>query len=268
MAEPVTENDSVLVIAAHPDDIDFGAAGYVALMRQHNVNVTYAVVTDGQLGGSDLSVSREEMAKLRRQEQISAAKVVGVKDVRFLGFFDGEVKADFELRRAITELVREIRPKRVIAPSPDRAWQRLGASHPDHLAVGEAVVSVIYPDARNPFAYPELLQKGLEAFIVKELWLMGSPYAFCGPKDSEVLIPGADLINPDIYRGELGTFVTAVDVSKTFSYKVNALKAHESQTKEINDLEGLLRSWLSHNGRIYKNNEELLCEAFQVVYLT
>lgn len=268
MPDPLKPSDRVMIVAAHPDDIDFGAAGYAALLVKNGVEVTYVVVTDGQLGGDDLSISRQEMADLRRQEQLKAAEVVGVKDVIFLGFSDGEVVADFNLRKSLTELVRKIKPNRLIAPSPDRAWQRLGASHPDHLAVGEAVVNVVYPDARNPFAYPELLNQGLEAFIVKELWLMGSPFAFNGPKESEPVSTNSGEINPEVYRGELGTFVTAVDVTSTFTLKVGALKAHYSQTKDIKDLEGLLKGWLSYNGKIYKNDPSILCEAFQVVYLS
>ncbi len=119
-------------------------------------------------------MSRAEMAALRQDEQRAAAAVVGVSDVRFLGHPDGMVEATLELRRDISRVIRQVRPERVLTQSPERNWEFIFASHPDHLATGEAAVCAVYPDARNPFAHPELLDdEGLEPWTVPELWIMG-----------------------------------------------------------------------------------------------
>ncbi len=165
----------VLVVTAHPDDVDFGSAGTVAAFTSAGVEVTYCIVTDGDAGGSDRSMSRGDMAALRRDEQRAAAAAVGVTDVRFLGHPDGLVEASRALRRDISRVIRQVRPERVLTQSPERNWDAIFASHPDHLATGEAAVCAVYPDARNPFAHPELLDEGLEPWSVSELWIM-SPH--------------------------------------------------------------------------------------------
>jgi LmbE family N-acetylglucosaminyl deacetylase len=178
------------------------------------------------------------MAKLRQEEQRAAASEVGVATVTFLGYPDGRLTASIELRRDITRAVRQFRPERLVCQSPDRYWDRIGASHPDHLAAGEAATCVAYPDARNPFAHPELLKEGLEPHAVKELWLMASP-----------------LSN------------RAVDVTTTFDRKIAALRQHKSQVGDEGDLEERLRGWLSANALAAGLEEGSLVELFQVVQM-
>lgn len=200
----------VLVVTAHPDDVDFGSAGTVAALTAAGTEVTYCIVTNGDAGGSDRAMTRSDMASLRQDEQRAAAAVVGVSDVRFLGHPDGMVQATFELRRDISRVIREVRPGRVITQSPERNWDFIYASHPDHLATGEAAVCAVYPDARNPFAHPELLEReGLEPWSVGELWIMG-------PTDERAGI--------------------AVDTTATVERKITALLSHKSQ---IGDPEGI-----------------------------
>jgi LmbE family N-acetylglucosaminyl deacetylase len=200
----------VLVVTAHPDDVDFGSAGTVAAFTSAGVAVTYCIVTNGDAGGSDRSMSRAEMALLRQDEQRAAAATVGVDDVRFLGHPDGMVQATQELRRDISRVIRLVRPERVITQSPERNWDFMYASHPDHLAAGEAAVCAVYPDARNPFAHPELLEEeGLEPWTVPELWIMGP-----GGRSAGI----------------------AVDTTATVERKVSALLCHKSQ---IGDPEGV-----------------------------
>jgi LmbE family N-acetylglucosaminyl deacetylase len=227
-----------LVIAAHPDDIDFGAAGTVATWVRAGIEVAYCVVTDGEAGGSDLSISREEMAKLRREEQRAAAAEVGVTEVTFLGYPDGRLTPSVELRRDVSREVRRWRPERLVCQSPERNWERIGASHPDHLAAGEAAVCAAYPDARNPFAHPELLEEGLEPHAVKELWLMASP-------------------RPN----------RVVDITAAFSTKLSALRRHKTQVAQEVDLEGRLRGWAAANAAAAGLREGRLAEAFQVVVM-
>ena len=217
MTTTEAEPDRILVVTAHPDDVDFGAAGSVAVWTDAGATVTYCVVTDGDAGGFDPAVPRSEIPAIRRAEQTAAAAEVGVKDLVFLGYPDGRVQATLELRRDLARVIRQVRPGRVLAPSPDRYWGRIFASHPDHLAVGEAAICAVYPDARNPFAFPELADEGLEAWTVPDVWLMASE------------------------RND-----TFVDVTGTFERKLAALRAHVSQeTDRGGGLEARLREWLS-----------------------
>jgi LmbE family N-acetylglucosaminyl deacetylase len=227
----------VLVIVAHPDDVDFGAAGTVARWTDAGIEVVYCLVTDGDAGGSDPSISRPDMAALRRYEQTEAADRVGVHDLRFLGYPDGRVEPTLELRKDLARVIRQVRPDRVLCPSPERDYVRPGISHPDHRAVGSAALDAVYPDARNPFAFPELLaEEGLEAWIVREVWISGT-----------------------------GAPTRYVDVTETFPRKIAALRAHESQTGGRDDLEDLLRQRLARAAARGGLPEGSLAEAFRVV---
>jgi LmbE family N-acetylglucosaminyl deacetylase len=231
-----TDVGRILVVTAHPDDVDFGAAGSIATWVKAGIEVAYCVVTDGDAGGSDRAISRPDMARLRRDEQRGAAAEVGVSNVSFLGYPDGRLTASMDLRRDVSRVVRIFRPDRLVCPSPERYWERIGASHPDHLATGEAAVCAAYPDARNPFAHPELLEEGLEPFAVRELWLMAAP-------------------NPN----------RAVDITDTLDRKVAALRRHESQVGQGVGLEERLRAWGSANAVAAGLGEGRLAEMFQVV---
>jgi LmbE family N-acetylglucosaminyl deacetylase len=230
--------ERILVVTAHPDDVDFGVAGSVAAWRKAGVDVSYCIVTDGDAGGSDRSVSREDMAVLRREEQRAAAAEVGVSDVVFLGYPDGRLTPSIELRRDISRQIRRVRPQRLVCQSPERLWDRIGASHPDHLAAGEASVASVYPDARNPFAHPELLEEGLEPHSVAEIWLMAAPRAN-----------------------------RAVDITDTFDTKISALRRHRSQVGEGEWLDERLRTWAEAGGRQAGLGDGALAEAFQVVVI-
>ncbi len=228
----------VLVVTAHPDDVDFGAGGTVAAWTQAGVEVSYCVCTSGDAGGFD-DTPRRSMGPLREAEQRAAAKEVGVTDVVFLGHLDGRVTASIELRRDISREIRRVRPDRVLTSSPEIWWRRLGASHPDHRAVGEATVAAVYPDARNPFAHPELLaDEGLQPWSVRELWLMAAP---------------DERVNH------------VVDTTDTVERKLAALRAHASQTAHVIDLDRRMRSL----GGLWAQRFDLpagrVAEAFQVV---
>jgi LmbE family N-acetylglucosaminyl deacetylase len=228
--------ERILVVTAHPDDVDFGAAGSVAVWTEGGVDVAYCIVTDGDAGGSDRTMPRAEMAKLRREEQLAAAEKVGVTDVTFLGFPDGRLVADLDLRRAITAVVRRFRPDRVVTQSPERNWARIYASHPDHLAAGEAAICAVYPDARNPFAFPELLEEGLEPHVVPELWVMATERA--------------DRV---------------VDATDAYERKLAALRSHRSQVGEGEHLDELLKGWMGGTALAAGMPEGRLAEAFHVV---
>jgi LmbE family N-acetylglucosaminyl deacetylase len=213
MSELVVER--ILIVSAHPDDVDFGAAGSIATWTDQGIAVSYCIVTDGDAGGSDESVSRADMAQIRRREQTDAAATVGVHDLHFLGHPDGRLYVTHELRRDLTRVIRQVRPQRVLCPSPVRNLDRVFASHPDHLAAGEAALCAVYPDSRNPFAHPELLDdEHLEPWTVSETWLMAHP------------------------QGD-----TWIDITDTFERKVAALRCHVSQVSHRDDLADMLRGW-------------------------
>jgi len=157
---PAEQITRALVVVAHPDDVDFGAAGTVATWTDAGIAVTYCIATDGDAGGFDPDVPRAQIPAIRRAEQEAAAKAVGVSDVVFLGYPDGRLQASIELRRDIARVIRRVRPQRVLCSSPERNRQRIHPSHPDHLAAGEAALCAVYPDARNSFAHPELAVEG------------------------------------------------------------------------------------------------------------
>jgi LmbE family N-acetylglucosaminyl deacetylase len=227
----------ILVIAAHPDDVDFGLAGTVAGWTDAGLEVSYCIVTNGDAGGSDPSVSRSDMAVIRQAEQTAAAKQVGVHDLHFLGYPDGQVEPTIGLRRDLARVIRLLRPDRVVCQSPERSYLRIGVSHPDHRAVGTSALDAVYPDARNPFAFPELLaEENLEPWTVREVWIAGSP-------------------TPDHY----------VDITDTFPRKVAALRSHASQIKDPDGLETMLRTWLTRSAAQAGLPEGRLAEAFQVL---
>jgi LmbE family N-acetylglucosaminyl deacetylase len=232
-----SEVSRILVIAAHPDDVDFGSAGTIARWTDAGIDVIYCIVTDGDAGGSDSSISRADMAILRRAEQTAAAKQVGVSDLRFLGYPDGRVEASLELRKDLARVIRQVRPDRVACPSPERNYARAGASHPDHRAVGSAALDAVYPDARNQFAFPELLaEEALQPWTAREVWITGGPA-------------------PNQY----------VDVTETFPRKIAALRAHVSQTGHVDKLEEFLRGWLSRAAEQGGLPAGRLAEVFQVL---
>jgi LmbE family N-acetylglucosaminyl deacetylase len=228
--------ERVLVVVAHPDDIDFGTAGSVAVWTDRGIEVQYCLVTDGDAGGSDPSISRVEMAEIRRGEQTAAAKIVGVHDLHFLGFPDGRVEANLELRHAITRVIREVRPQRVVAMSPVRNLDIVFASHPDHLATGEATLSAVYPDSRNPFAFPDLVDNGYEPWTVDEVLLTT--------------------------HGDSNRFV---DVTEVFDRKLAALLCHESQHADPARMEPLLREWGTANAAAGGLPEGRIAEAFRAI---
>jgi LmbE family N-acetylglucosaminyl deacetylase len=201
------------------------------------LDVAYLVVTRGDAGGFD-DTPRDQMPHLREAEQRAAAKAVGVEQVAFLdGYPDGTLTPSPDLRRDITRAIRRYRPDRILTSSPLRRWERIaGPGHPDHLAVGEATTCAIYPDARNPFAFPELLRdEGLAPWVVREVWYQGGP-------------------DPD----------HAVDITATYPRKLAALAAHATQTSH-EDVDARLRPFLRLNARKAGLPEGSLAELFTVL---
>jgi LmbE family N-acetylglucosaminyl deacetylase len=229
--------ERALVVTAHPDDVDFGFAGTVATMTDAGIEVTYCIVTDGDAGGAETGMLRAEMAPKRREEQSAAAAVVGVHDLHFLGYPDGRVEATLDLRRDISRVIRQVRPDRVLMQSPDRNWDRIYASHPDHLAVGDATIAAVYPDARNRWAHPELEAEGHEPWSVPQVWM------------------GAG--GPDLTH--------YIDITDAVERKIEALLSHKSQLPDPVATGELVRNWTRMNAATAGLPEGRYAEAVRIV---
>lgn len=208
-----SEVERVLVVTAHPDDVDFGAGGTVAKWTNSGIEVHYCIITDGDQGGFD-DTPRDQMGPMRRREQRAAADILGVGTIEFLGHRDGYLMPSVAIRGEVVRAIRRVRPQRMLIQSPERNWERVGASHPDHLAAGEIAMQAVYPDARNEFAFPELLAAGLAPWVVQEVWVMG-----------------------------MAQRTHYVDVTDTFERKLAALRAHVSQTSHMENLDEMISEW-------------------------
>jgi LmbE family N-acetylglucosaminyl deacetylase len=164
---------SALVVAAHPDDIEFGCAGTVARRVQEGARVTYALLTNGAAGSSDPEMTRERLTELREAEQRASAKVVGVDQVEFLGYEDGLLEPTLEVRKEVVRLIRRVRPEVVVTTDPTtRYFADQYINHPDHRAAGEVTLAAVIPGSDTRLAYPELLDEGLEPVKLTGVWLM------------------------------------------------------------------------------------------------
>jgi LmbE family N-acetylglucosaminyl deacetylase len=236
--EPIADSEikRVLVINAHPDDSDFGASGTIAKWVKSGIEVAYIFCTNGDQGGEESGIPKSEMPAVRQREQREAGAIIGVTDITFLGYVDGWLEPTIALRKDIVREIRRFKPDRMLSQSPERNWERIGASHPDHLAAGEAAIQAVYPDARNPFAFTDLMDAGFAPWRVKEVWLMGHAH-------------------PDHW----------IDVTETFDQKVKVLKAHASQTGHNLELENMLREWGQRNAINGGFTEDKLAEAFKII---
>ena len=233
------EINQVLVVTAHPDDVDFGASGTVATLTDRGVGVSYCIVTDGDAGGFDPAVPRSAIGGIRRREQTEAAAEVGVTDLHWLGHPDGMVEATLALRRDIARVIRVVKPDLVITAAPERELKNVYGSHPDHRATGSACLDAVYPDARNPFTFPELAKAGLDAWMVREVWIMAGPMSA-----------------PD----------HAVDVTDVYERKLAGLRRHRSQFANGTDhLDGLLKGWLGTVAGAAGLPDGRLAEGFAVI---
>ncbi|MCP2272427.1 N-acetylglucosaminyl deacetylase, LmbE family [Actinokineospora diospyrosa] len=227
-----------LVVCAHPDDVDFGAAGTVASWTSAGVAVTYCLVTRGESGG-DGTRPRAETGAVRQAEQLHAADLLGVAEVVFLDHPDGAVEPTQALRRDLTRVIRRVRPHRVLTWSPEINWDHLPTAHPDHRATGTATLAAVYPDARNPNAFPELhAEEGLEPWAVAELWLADAP---------------RQLRNH------------CVDTTDFFERRMAALRCHVSQVGADAELADRLLAHFTDTAARYGLPRGRLAEEFQVV---
>lgn len=172
-AGPLMSAGTVLIVIAHPDDLESQAGGAVWIMTQNGARVHLVSCTSGDKGSSDRSMTSGELARIREKEQQEAATYLGIETVEFLGWPDGEVDPGRALREALVRHVRTVRPDVVITLDPINAWPEYIA-HRDHRNVGRVTLDALFPDARDHLAFPEQVQAGLEPHITPEAWLIMS----------------------------------------------------------------------------------------------
>lgn len=224
----------ILVIAAHPDDIEFGAAGSIAVWTDEGAEVTYCLVTNGAAGSNAPDADLAALVTTREAEQREAAAIVGVHDVRFLGYQDGILQPTLELRRDLTRLIREIRPRRVMISDPTLVFAgNFYINHPDHRAAAEAALYAVFPSAGTRPIFPELLAEGLEPHDIDELYIQFTE-------------------KPDI----------VIDISTAIDRKIAALLAHKSQVGL--EVEKMIREWDAEAG---KEKGYAYAEGFRVMKL-
>jgi LmbE family N-acetylglucosaminyl deacetylase len=205
-----------MVVVAHPDDAEYSCSGTVARWVREGWEVTYVMCTDGSKGTSDRSITSEQLMATRTEEQKNAGKVLGLKDIAFLGHPDGYLVPSLDLRRDIAREIRRHRPGVLLCPYPIRDLQGpFPGNHPDHIAAGEAALAAVFPTARDHLTFPELLDDGFQPWAVREVWVIGHP-------------------SPDVF----------VDITEDFDTSVDALLQHASQMSMPEDeVRERMREW-------------------------
>ncbi len=168
------ETKRALVVAAHPDDPDFGAGGTAALWSRDGWEFYYLVCTDGSKGTSDPEMTAERLVPLRREEQRAAARVLGVRDCFFLDHVDGELTVNRTLLGEIVWHIRKLKPHAVFTHNLDVIQRNAFINHSDHRAAGQTTVDAVYPTARDFLNFPEHIAEGLSTHNVRELYLWGA----------------------------------------------------------------------------------------------
>lgn len=213
---PAFQRDRVLVIVAHPDDAEFGAAGTVAKFVDEGAVVGYVLMTNGDKGSGERDVDPAALAEIRQREQSAAAAALGASVFRFLGHPDGGVEDAEPAREQIVRAIREFRPDTVITFEP----YRRSHTHRDHRNTGQMVLDAVYPFARDHLSYPEHLAEGIEPHKVFEVLLFASDF-------------------PDHW----------VDIRDSLHKKVAALKEHKSQIRDPVAMEANVRRRANESGK-------------------
>jgi LmbE family N-acetylglucosaminyl deacetylase len=226
-----------MVIVAHPDDAEFASAGTVARWTREGREVIYVLCTSGDKGTSDRDLSPAQLAEIRRVEQRNACRVLGVEDVVFLGYEDGLLVSSLELRKDLVRQIRKYKPDAVICPDPTSRWYgQQYLNHPDHRAAGDAALDAVYPSARDPHVFPELLAEGLEPHKVREVYITSRD-------------------NADLW----------IDISETIDLKVAALHQHVSQ---IGDRHDQVDGWVREGAaRVAEGQDMEYAESYKYIKL-
>lgn len=217
----------VLVIQAHPDDVEFGSSGTIARWASEGAEIHYCSITSGDKGSADAEMTGVALAATREREQRAACEILGVKSVIFLGYLDATLVPDLNLRRELTRVIRRVKPDVLMCMDPTMRYTGQGyINHPDHLAAGEASLAAVFPSARDRMTFPELLDEGLEPHKVSEVYL------FAGE-------------NADIW----------VDISDFMATKLAALNAHASQVAHWDPTE-MIENWARETTKRHPDKPE------------
>jgi LmbE family N-acetylglucosaminyl deacetylase len=210
----------VMVVTAHPDDPEFGAGGTIAKLVKEGREVTYVIVTNGNKGSSDRSVTPAHLARIREEEQQNAARVLGVARVEFLGYEDGEVEDTRSLRLDITRQIRRWRPDLIITQHPSRTTTNFFGWHRDHRITAGVVLDCVYPLARDHLSFPEL-SSDHGPHKVREMYLI---------------------------QWEQPQLI--VDITETIGLKLKAIACHTSQVGDFEPVEARVRARSSALGKM------------------
>jgi LmbE family N-acetylglucosaminyl deacetylase len=226
---------SVMVIVAHPDDIEFTCAGTLARWVQGGTKVAYVLCTSGEVGIAEAGMTKDKAVKIREKEQLAAAETVGVKDVTFLREPDGMLQPTLELRKKLVREIRRFKPEIVICGDPTIVWAGdTYINHPDHRAAATAALDAIFPAAGQPNLFEELAEEDITAHKPRKVYVTGWD--------------GSDLF---------------VNIEDTIDVKITALRAHKSQMKDW-DPEPRIKEWAAERGQ---GKEMAYAEGFRVVTL-
>lgn len=227
--------ESVLVIVAHPDDIEFSCSGTVARWVKHGAKAVYVLVTSGDVGIAERGMTKHRAMEIRETEQRAAANVCGVEEVVFLREPDGMVQATLDLRKKLVREIRRYRPEVVITSDPTVLWAGSGyINHPDHRAVALAAVDAIFPAAGQPNLFEELEAEGLQAHKPRK-----------------------------VYVNSWGDAEVYINIEETIDLKIAALREHKSQMRDW-DPSPMVREWAAEHG---KGKEMAFAEGYRVVTL-
>lgn len=209
-----------MFIFAHPDDIEFGSAGTAAKWAKYGSQITYVLITDGNVGSHDATFDKEKLAETRRQEQNAAAQVAGVQQVIYLGYHDGMLEPTLELRQALVKLIRQHKPNVVVCGDPRSVFPSDDyINHPDHRAAAIAAVEAVFPACEMRLLYPEFEAEGIMPHKVNHVYISYAPDA-------------------NVY----------VDISETMPLKIEALRQHSSQFGDWDPSE-MVTNWSKETGK-------------------
>lgn len=228
--------ERIMVVGAHPDDVDFASSGTMTKWSREGKEIYYVICTNGDKGGSSNELSPESLVETRRREQWAAGRIAGVKDIIFLGYGDGELEPNKKLKEDLVRVIRKIRPQKVFSFDPaNRDFDGFYLYHSDHRAVSISVFDAIYPAAKNRLYFPHLLSEGLAPHKVNELYLYGTK-------------------KPN----------TWIDISEVIEEKIRCIRSHKSQF--TGDRAGTVEEYVRANCREAASSRDFqYAESFRAI---
>jgi LmbE family N-acetylglucosaminyl deacetylase len=202
-----SEAQNILVVLAHPDDPEFFCGASLARWARAGHHIVYQLICCGDKGWNPktpVDMTPDALCALRREEQATAAEIIGVKAIHFLDHEDGLLIPDLDLRREIVRIIRHFKPDILVTCDPQNLFASYGLNHPDHRAAGQVVLDAVFPAAGNPFYFPEPLAEKYQPHTPREVWI--------------------SLTNqPEV----------SLDVTDFWDIKIQAILEHKSQIQDV-----------------------------------